>query len=549
MLRLRRTLLVTTTLALGVGLAACSQPTGTTSGEGGGGGGDDAASAPSGGAQGAAAQDGGTLTVALAEAPDALDPTVAQTYVGRIVFANMCEKLYDVGDGLQIVPQLAADKPQISSDGKTYTISLRKGVTFNDGTPFNAKAVKKTLEHYKTDPKSSRAAELTTVAKVEAVNPTTVRLHLKTPYAPLTAILADRSGMILSPKALDKWGDDFAKHPTCVGPFSFKARPSSDKIELTKSKYYYDKDKVHLDGVTFVAVTQPNVRAANLRSGDIDVADRIAPPDVATLKKSTDVKVWPVTSLGYQGITINVSNTKGAGKPSSQNADNVLAQHPELRQAFALSLDRKAINQVVFQGQYVPGCTPISPESPYAPDITCPERDVAKAKQLVAESGVSTPIQVKLNVQAGNADATKLGTVIQSMAKEAGFAVKVNPIEFTTALDNGSKGTFETFQVGWSGRLDPDQNIAPFWDNDSALNYSGANYPDVQKLILKEQSTTDEATRKQAFKELSEAFLKHNNIIYLYYPKVVMGYRSAVSGIQYYGDGLIRLKSASIAGG
>jgi peptide/nickel transport system substrate-binding protein len=534
------------TLALGLGAAGCSQPTGSTpAGTGGDTGGGDSSAAP---ASGAAAHEGGNLTVALAEAPDALDPTVASTYVGRIVFANMCEKLYDVGDGLKIVPQLAAEQPKVSPDGKTYTIVLRKGVKFNDGTDFNAQAVKKTLEHYKDDPKSARASELTTVTKVDAVNPTTVRLHLKTPYAPLTAILADRSGMILSPKQLDKLGDDFAKHPVCVGPFSFKDRPSSDKIELTRSKYYYDKAKVHLDGVTFVAVTQPNVRAANLRSGDIDVADRIAPPDVATLKGSSDVKVWPVTSLGYQGLTINVSNSAGAGKPGNHTVDNPMAQHPELRQALALSLDRDAINKVVFQGQYVPGCTPISPESPFAPDITCPKRDVAKAKQLVADSGVPTPIPVQVNVQAGNADATKLGTVIQSMAKDAGFDVKVNPIEFTTALDNAAKGNFETFQVGWSGRLDPDQNIAPFWDNDSALNYSGANYKDVQSLIQKEQSTTDEAARKQVFQQLAESFLQHNNIIYLYYPKVVMGYRSAVSGIQYYGDGLIRLKSASISG-
>ncbi|WP_137122521.1 ABC transporter substrate-binding protein [Segeticoccus rhizosphaerae] len=544
--RPRHALLLTMTLALGLGAAGCSQPTGSTpAGTGGDTGGGDSSAAP---ASGAAAHEGGNLTVALAEAPDALDPTVASTYVGRIVFANMCEKLYDVGDGLKIVPQLAAEKPKVSPDGKTYTIVLRKGVKFNDGTDFNAQAVKKTLEHYKDDPKSARASELTTVTKVDAVNPTTVRLHLKTPYAPLTAILADRSGMILSPKQLDKLGDDFAKHPVCVGPFSFKDRPSSDKIELTRSKYYYDKAKVHLDGVTFVAVTQPNVRAANLRSGDIDVADRIAPPDVATLKGSSDVKVWPVTSLGYQGLTINVSNSAGAGKPGNHTVDNPMAQHPELRQALALSLDRDAINKVVFQGQYVPGCTPISPESPFAPDITCPKRDVAKAKQLVADSGVPTPIPVQVNVQAGNADATKLGTVIQSMAKDAGFDVKVNPIEFTTALDNAAKGNFETFQVGWSGRLDPDQNIAPFWDNDSALNYSGANYKDVQSLIQKEQSTTDEAARKQVFQQLAESFLQHNNIIYLYYPKVVMGYRSAVSGIQYYGDGLIRLKSASISG-
>lgn len=515
--------------ALCLTLAGCTQPSsGSGTGSGGGGGRQ-------------------SVTVALAEQPDALDPTVASTYVGRIVFANMCEKLYDTGDGLGIVPQLASAMPQISDGGKTYTIPLRENVTFNDGTTFDADAVKTTLEHYINDPKSARAAELAQIKSVEVVDPSTVRLHLKAPYSPLTAILADRSGMILSPKQLDKLGDDFADHPVCVGPFSFKDRPSADKIELVKSKYYYDKDKVQLDGVTFLSVTQPNVRAANLRSGDVDIADRIAPPDVATLKSSSDVVLDPVTSLGYQGITLNVSNSNGAGSPKNHTLDTPLAKYPELRKAFSLSLNRDVINQVVFQGQYVPACSPISPNSPYAPSVSC-DQDLAEAKKLVAQSGVKTPIPVNLIVEAANSESAKLGTVIQSMAKKAGFAVHVQATEFTTALTQAQKGNFQAFQVGWSGRLDPDQNISPFWDGSSTLNYSGANYPDVEKLLAQERSTTDDAARKEVFQKLSESFLEHGNIVYLYYPKVVLGYRSAVKGIEYRADGLIHLKTAHVTG-
>ena len=515
---------------------ACSQPTGTSS------------STNTGGSGGGKIQNGGTVTVALAEAPDALDPTVAATYVGRLVFANMCEKLYDVGNSLQLVPQLAASLPKITNGGKTYTIKLRQGVKFNDGTAFNADAVKTTLEHYITDPKSARSAELAAVKSVSAPDPTTVQIQLKQPYAPLTSILADRSGMILSPTQLKKLGDNFASHPVCVGPFAFKDRPSTDQIDLAKSKYYYDKDQVHLAGIKYVVVTQSNVRAANLRSGDVQIVDRVAPPDIASLKSQSNVKVWPVTSLGYQGISINVSNTKGAGKPSTELASNALAQHPELRQAFALSLDRSVINKVVFDGDYVPGCTPIPPVSPYAPNIQCPGQDLAKAKQLVQQSGVPTPVNVSLIVEAGDPETAKLATVIQSMAKKAGFAVHVQPTEFTTALDQSAQGHFQTFQVGWSGRLDPDANIAPFWDPTSTLNYSGAAYPDVEKLLTQERTTTDQAQRKQIFTKLCQAFLQHNNIIYLYYPKVVMGYSSSVTGIQYYADGLIRLKSAAFTG-
>lgn len=529
-------------LALGLSLvmtaSACSQPAGTTSSSDGG---------SSGGGGGGPVKNGGTVTVGLAEAPDSLDPTIASTYVGRIVFANMCEKLYDVGPGQQVVPQLAAAMPQISADGKTYTIKLRQGVKFNDGTPFDAAAVKTTLEHYLTDPKSARSAEIASIKSIQVVDPSTVRLQLKAPFAPLTSILADRSGMMLSPTQLKKLGDNFQQDPVCVGPFSFKDRPSSDHIELTKSKYYYDKADVHLAGVNFIVVTQPNVRAANLESGDIQVADRIAPPDMANLKSQSGIKLWPVTSLGYDGIDINTRNMNGAGKPGGK-VNTPLAQHPELREALSLSIDRSTISKVVYQGQYVPACTPISPSSPLAPDIKCPGPDLAKAKQLVKQSGVKTPINVTLVVQAADSDAAKLGTVIQSMAGKAGFDVHVTPTEFTTALTQASEGKFQTFNVGWSGRLDPDQNIAPFWDPTSALNYTGASYPEISSLLRQEQQTTDMAKRKEIFQKLSEALLKENDTLYLDYPKVVMGYTSKLTGIQYRADGLIRLGQAGFTG-
>jgi len=465
------------------------------------------------------------------------------------VFANMCEKLYDVGNSLQLVPQLAASLPKVTNGGKTYTIKLRQGIKFNDGTAFNADAVKTTLDHYITDPKSARSSELAAVKSVSAPDPSTVQIQLKQPYAPLTSILADRSGMILSPTQLKKLGDNFASHPVCVGPFAFKDRPSTNQIDLVKSQDYYDRGQVHLAGIKYEVVTQSNVRAANLRSGDVQIVDRVAPPDIATLKSTSGIKVWPVTSLGYEGISLNVSNTKGAGTPSTQLAGTPLAQHPELREAFSLALDRSVINKVVFDGDYVPGCTPIPPVSPYAPDVKCPGPDLAKAKQLVKQSGVSTPINVSLIIGAGDPETAKLGTVIQSMAKKAGFNVQLKPTEFTTALDQAAQGNFEAFQIGWSGRLDPDANIAPFWDPNSDLNYTGANYPDVEKLMAQEQSTTDQAQRKQIFTQLSQAFLQHNNIIYLYFPKVVMGYSTSVKGIAYGPDGLIRLKNAGLVGG
>ncbi|MGH2736116.1 MAG: ABC transporter substrate-binding protein, partial [Actinomycetota bacterium] len=193
------------------------------------------------------AADGGELVIALAEEPDALDPSLARTFVGRIVFASICEKLYDVNENLEVIPQLAADLPEFSEDGLSVTIPLREGITFNDGTEFNAEAVKTTLDRHREISESARASEIAPVKSVEVVDEFTVGLQLSEPFSPLTAALADRAGMILSPAQIDKLGDDFAEDPVCVGPFDFVERRAQDRIVVEKSDEYYDADQVHLD--------------------------------------------------------------------------------------------------------------------------------------------------------------------------------------------------------------------------------------------------------------------------------------------------------------
>src|SRR5438093_1324152 len=147
-----------------------------------------------------------TRVVALNQDPDILDPTLARTYVGRIVFSHICEKLYEIDEGLRIAPQLAAALPAITDGGKTVTIKLRSGVKFNDGTPMDAEAVKFSLDRHRTLKGSNRASELAPVEAVEVASPLTVRLRLKAPYSPLLAQLTDRAAMPVSPTAVKKLG-------------------------------------------------------------------------------------------------------------------------------------------------------------------------------------------------------------------------------------------------------------------------------------------------------------------------------------------------------
>jgi peptide/nickel transport system substrate-binding protein len=520
--------------ALAAVLAACSSPTTTPSSNGGGS-----------SSSGSAATGSGSITVGLAGAPDALDPTTASTFDGRTVFANMCQKLYDINARLGIVPQLATSLPAISADGKTYTIQLKQGIVFNDGTPFNAAAVKTTLEHYLTDPQSARAAELKGVTSVDATGPYTVVLHLSQPFAPLTSILADRSGMILSPTQLKKLGNNFAQDPVCVGPFEFSSRPSLDTIILKKSPYYYGKANVHLAQITFEAITDESTMAADLASGQIQLGEEIAPQNVPSLKSNPSVTLEAQNSLGYEGLDINTGNVSGSLKPYG-TASNPFATHPTLRQAFELSLNRTQLNKVAFDGLYSPSCSPIPSGSPWAVNVPCPAQNVAKAKQLIAATGLKTPIHVSLTVANDPLD-LQIGSIIQSMAAQAGFAVSIQPLEFTTSLTKAAAGQFEMYIVGWSGRVDPDQNIFSDWYPQAALNYTGAQYPALDNLLLQARQSTSDTQRKSLYTQAVQLMHQENNIIYLWDPTYYLGISKTVTGVQYLPDSLIRLENASVS--
>src|SRR5215831_15322209 len=261
-------------------------------------------------------QNGGTLRVALAGEPDALDPTLGRTLVGRTVFTSICEKLYDIDNKLNIVPQLASALPSFSSDGKTVTIKLRTGIKFADGTTMDAAAVKTSLDRHMTLTGSARKSELSSVASVAVTDPSTVTLTLKSAFTPLTAQLADRAGMIMSPTALAAEGDKFGTNPVCVGPFKFSLRVAQDRIEVVKDPNYYNASKVHLDKVIYKIIADSTTRMNNLQSGDVDVYDTVSTNDIDALKANSKLSLLVSDSIGYQGITINVGNVAGVGKPA-----------------------------------------------------------------------------------------------------------------------------------------------------------------------------------------------------------------------------------------
>ena len=473
-----------------------------------------------------------TLRIGLAEDPDVLDPTLARTFVGRIVFAGLCDKLFDLDEKLNIVPQLATGY-EWSKDNKALTIRLRSGVTFHDGEKMDAQAVKFSLERHKTMQGSNRRGELAPVTSVDVVDPMTVRLNLSGPFAPLLAVLTDRSGMIVSPKAAKAAGDKFGTHPVCSGPFKFVERIAQDRIVLERYPNYWNKGTINFDKVVYLPIVDSTVRLANLKSGQLDFIERMAPSDVAATSKDKRFKVSKIVEIGYQGIDFNVGKSDFAAKSPVRD--------PRVREAFELSLDRNAIVEVVLEEEAQRGNQWVAPNNPwYAKNMPIPKRDVNRAKQLLKEAGIPNPSFTLITPT--TSDAQRLAQVVQSMARDAGFDIKIQATEFATSLDMADKGQYEAYVLAWSGRADPDGNLYNFLACKQPNNYAGYCKPEMDELISKQRVTLDPAERRKMFERIAAQVLKDRPIVYVYHRHWLWAYTAKLSGLRTVPDGMVRLQ-------
>jgi peptide/nickel transport system substrate-binding protein len=472
-----------------------------------------------------------TLRIGIAEDPDILDPSIGRTYVGRIVFSAFCDKLFDIDEKLNIVPQLALSY-ETSADGKEMTIKLRPNVKFHDGEPLDAEAAKFSIERHMTLPTSFRKSELASVDHVEVVDPLTIKLVLKTPYSPLIAQLTDRSGMMVSPKAAREAGDKFGLHPVCAGPYKFVERVQQDRMVFEKFADYWNKDNVHIDRVVFLPIVDATVRLANLKSGGLDLIERVLATDIKDVRADSRLVLSTAPELGYLGLTVNIGNDKNKG-PLSQSA--------KVRQALDLSIDREALNQVVFNGEFTPGNQWVSPTHPYYQKaFPVRGRDIAKAKALLKEAGVTLPVTVDYMIPKG-AENEAVAQVIQSMAAEAGFDIKIRAVEFATTFKQAQAGEFQIFQINWSGRIDPDGNSYIFMRSKAPQNDGVYSNSDADKLMEEGRMTSNVGERKAIYEKLTKLLLDDLPIIYIYHRTLLIAHTTKLQGYKQMPDGLVRV--------
>ena len=477
------------------------------------------------------------LRIGLAEDPDILDPTLARTFVGRIVFASLCDKLFDIDEKLNIVPQLATAY-QWSADSKTLTIKLRTDVTFHDGEKMDAAAVKFNLERHKTMPGSNRSGELRPVSTVDVVDASTVRLNLAAPFTPLLAALADRAGMMVSPKAAQAGGANFGVKPVCSGPFKFVERVAQDRMVFEKYANYWNKSAINFDKVTYTPIVDPTTRLANLRSGQFDFIERVASSDIEGIKKDSKLKTSSITGIGYQGITINIGKSDQAQK-------NPLGRDARVREAFELSIDRQGLAQVVMDNEAQIGNQWVAPGNTfYAKNMPIPKRNVERARALLKEAGVTNPSFTLMT--ATTSEAQRLALVVQAMSRDAGFDVKIQSTEFATSLNMADKGDFDAYVLAWSGRADPDGNLFSFHGCKQPLNYAGYCSTETDELLNKSRTLANVAERKKVFEQIAARVIKERPVIYLYHVNQLWAYSAKLGGVRNVPDGLLRVQGLKL---
>lgn len=479
---------------------------------------------PTGGTDNGTPKTGGTLTVALESELRTLDPMLSTQLVEREVFYQMYEGLLSIDPKLNLKPGLATKWTW--TDSKTLTLNLRQGVKFQDGTDFNADAVKFNLDRDVQTKTSFRRSELASVDTVEVKDPSTVVIHLKNPDSTLLAQLVDRSGMMVSPKAVAAQGADFTRNPinAGTGPFQFVEWKLNDHLTLKKNPNYWQKGLPYLDGVTFRAITNTDSSLASLRTGDLDLVRVISGKDTASVKSDSALTYKEMPGLNFQGFELNET-----AAPFND---------PKKRQAVLTALDRPQYIKNVLFGVGTESFGPLPPSS-WAFDPTeklYATADAAKAKSLA--TGFSFNLKVT-----NNPDSIQGGQLIKAQMDKAGITVTLQIEDFGTLLNETEAQKFDAAFVGWSGRIDPDGNMYNWFHSGGVNNDGKYSNPTVDKALEDARVQTDQAKRKADYAQAQKQLQDDAVYAFIYHLPAQQISTNKVKGFTLYPDGMFRFLS------
>jgi peptide/nickel transport system substrate-binding protein len=493
-------------------------------------------------AAGKPAAAGGSITFVLENDVIDFDPMRSRAFVDRNAHYQIYDSLVTVDPKGKIIPALA-EKWDTSQDGKTVTFTLRKGVKYHDGTAFDADSVKWNLDRYRNTQGSARTGELAPVDSVDAVDPATVRVNLKTPFAPFLSLLVDRAGMMVSRAVVEAQGDDFTRKAfkAGTGPFVLTEAVKDDHMTLEKNPDWWGTDQAGnklplLDKITIKPITNTDVRLTNVRTGDAQISNNIGTKDVATVKNDSTLVYQEVPGLAFNSLIPNMK-------------EGYLFNDARYVKAVSMAIDRQEILQKAYFGIGTVGYGTIAPPHfAYDPNFKPFEKpDADGAKQLIQQVGKG-PLSFEFLVQSGDPVTLQIAQLIQAQLRKADIDAQITQLEFAQILQVQNDHTFKGMTlIGWSGRIDPDGNTYDHVYTGRPNNDSGYSNPDVDRLLDQERSTNDEGQRKDAFRKAEQIYVVDNPArVWFRFAVAQLLTTKQLQGLEPYPDQIPRFQYASL---
>jgi peptide/nickel transport system substrate-binding protein len=482
---------------------------------------------------------GGTLTYARYADSLLLDPVFNDANVDIWILTNLYDTLLQpTADGKDVQPGLATEY-SVSDDGMTFTLKLRQGTKFSDGSAITVDDVKWSLDRARNPKNHIWGFTLEGIDTVEAKGSDTIILHLKHPDPTLTSALATFNSAIMPQKLYEavpgateeEKAKAFAEHPIGSGPFMFDSWQRGTEMVIKRNPYYWQmgedgKPLPYLDEVRFVVIPDDATRILKLQAGEVDGAEFIPYARVAELKNDPNLDMVLFPSTRVQFLTVNVRPTLKDGKP------NVLAD-PKVRQALNYAIDKKAVAKVVTSDVGKPMVSFMSSATPMAVNNgPVYSYDLEKAKALLKEAGVAEGTEVGCIGLAGNADETAILSTVQAMWAQVGVKLNIEYLDNATRTARYRAADFQMRVSAWTDDIaDPSEITSYFayFPNIESL-HGGWQDKNVDALFEASQKEVDKAKRAEMYKQIQQMYIEAAPIMFLYESPYPVALRKQVKG-------------------
>jgi peptide/nickel transport system substrate-binding protein len=468
-----------------------------------------------------------TFRIAIGIDPDTLDPAQMTTTTVANVVDYVVETLTFLDQKGELKPMLA-ESWTLSPDGTQYTIKLRKGVTFHDGTPFDSKAVKWNLDRIKDTTVRVPIRAPYPLKEIEAVDATTVKVTLTRPSAPFVMALSWTTAGMVSPAAADKQGNEYKNivHPVGTGPYAFKERKKGETVTVTLNDKYWGK-KPHYDTVVFRVVPEAATRESLILAGQVDLM--VLPPiaDVPALQKNQAVKVLLAPS--DRTIFVGLNTTK-------PHLGDV-----RVRQAINHAVDKQAIIQNVLFGAADQMDAPMAPSLFGYCKVGTYEFNQAKAKQLLAEAGVKPGTKIPFHHPTGRYVQDKeVAQAVAGYLREVGLETELLTVDWPSYVAIVNKGPADqTIHhlgfLGWAPAfLDAAQQVLQFWTEyhpPKGLATTFYSNKQVDELVLAADKESNPDKRKAMYCDLAKKVWADAPWLFLYVQRFPIVHSSKVTDV------------------